>query len=375
VIRPIQTTWNAFLTAVVATLLAGLFVAALPPQYRATAIVKGNPDGMLIVQSGELLAQVMADSGIDASDLYGWSEEWTGTQVEGAALLRQKLYVAAGDEASWIKVSVEGRVAQSTAVLANAIARAYLDRIRQNELTLEVKSALFAEVTAGEQVLNSFLARHPDIVDFRSEKNRLDGELRNIQQRILGEQRKVERIDGQIALARAGIVTTLNDPGVQNSARQRDTLLQQAAGLATRYGAEHMKLREAKAKAVEAETQLRAAFRAAIRRFEVEKAEVRRIVGAIQTEQAKKQAEVDQLLKREQEHQQYRMARQTALDKFNGLTAEEERYEFAEAAVPASTLGVSQLYLLGLVFAGVFLVVQLLGLVRLKMIKVEATGE
>ena len=69
------------------------------------------------------------------------------------------------------------------------------------------------------------------------------------------------------------------------------------------------------------------------------------------------------------------MARQTALDKFNGLTAEEERYEFAEAAVPASTLGVSQLYLLGLVFAGVFLVVQLLGLVRLKMIKVEATGE
>jgi len=367
--KALQSIWNAFLTATVVTMLAGLFVAAMPPVYRATATVKGEPDGMLIIQSGELLGQVMQTSGIKPDDLYGWLEEWAGSDVAGAVLLKQKLFVSAGAEPGWIDVTVEGRVAKSTAVLANEIVKAYLDRIRQNELTVEAKAALYQIVESRERELAGFLAANPRIVDFRNEKNRFDAELRGIDQRIAEQQRRYQQVESQITLARQGNVSETNDAAVKRVARERDMFASQLASLETRYGKQHKRIREAQAKLNEAENQLRQAFSSSLSRLSVQARQVEAAIQAAESEKVQKNRAIEQLLALEVQHQKYRMARQSALDQLNGMTQEQRRYEFSEATPPSNTLGFSQLLLLGGVFGGVFVLVQLLTLGEVQAIR------
>lgn len=363
----IQSIWSAFLTATVVTMLAGLFVAALPPVYRATATVKGTPDGMLIIQSGELLAQVMQTAEVRPDDLYGWTEEIAGADVDGAALLQQKLFVSRGAEAGWIDITVEGGVAQSTARLANEIAKAYLDRVRQNELTLEAKQALYLVVETREAELSKFLQENPKLVDFRAEKNRLDTELRNIDQRVKAEQLKRTRNAEQIDFANQRSVSALNDTVVKQAARERDLADQSIASLTSRYGNQHQKLRQARAKFETAESQLNQAFANAISRLNIQDRHIEDSIRSVEAEHTRKAKEVEELLALEAHHAQLKLARQSALDRFNGMTREQRRYEFAEAAPTANTLGYNQMMLLVGIFLTVFVLVQVLMLLRGRM--------
>ena len=115
--------WNALLTASVVTLLAALFVAALPPVYRATAIVQGTSEDMLRMRSADFLEQVLKESKADTSDLVGWLEEVTSAKQQGSQLLQQKLFVSSGEETGWIIVTVEAQNADTAQKFANDIAR------------------------------------------------------------------------------------------------------------------------------------------------------------------------------------------------------------------------------------------------------------
>ena len=71
-----------------------------------------------------------------------------------------------------------------------------------------------------------------------------------------------------------------------------------------------------------------------------------------------------ELLEVAAEHEKLLQARQSAVDRFNGLTREEHRYEFSEASVSSRIFGKEQVQLIVGVFAITFVLVLLLSMVR-----------
>ena len=142
--------WNALLTAVVVTLLAGLFVAAMPPVYLATATVKGDADGILIIRSGDLIAEVTRVVKPQPDDLRSWLQELTSESTDVPTMLKQNLTVEARPGEGWLDITVQARVSVTAARLANEIASAYLSRVDQNNLTPEAMAMLFQPVEDAE---------------------------------------------------------------------------------------------------------------------------------------------------------------------------------------------------------------------------------
>ena len=236
-----QALWNSVLTALVVSVLAGLFVAAMPPVYRATAIVKGDAEDMLLVSSGELLAEVMDTTAVPVEHLYGWFERYSETGGEGPTVLRQKLTVSKGSEINWINISVEGSHQDSVSQLANALARAFLDRVRQNELTVSAKEKLFEPVEKADEDIALFLSRHPEIVDLEGETGRIEAKIADVRRRMSADHRSQVYLAEQMTLAKNRVVANLDDNAVAHAARQRNVQKQTLAGIATRYGSKHMK--------------------------------------------------------------------------------------------------------------------------------------
>ncbi|MBT4163140.1 MAG: hypothetical protein HOC70_11210 [Gammaproteobacteria bacterium] len=356
--------WNSLLTATVVAMLYGLFIAAMPPVYRATATVKGDADGMLIIQSGELLDDVLASSGIQTVDLQGWLEEFASADLDGTMLLRQKLFVASGAQDDWIDITVEAQVARTASHLANEIARAYLDRVRQNELTLEARAELFAGVKAAEFELTTFIDAHPAVLDFKVERKRLDRELAKLKQQHQIATQKHRQIVEKEALARLRDTENLQDRTVQKAAGAASTLQLRLAELATRYGSQHRKLIEAEAKLAESRKMLESALEEAVVRFNQLAQTVQHELKQIDRGIENLHADVERLSALEVTHRKLLLGRESALDRFDGMTREQKRYEFSEATPPDNSLGFNQLVLLGVIFAGVFVLVFLLSSIR-----------
>ena len=70
------------------------------------------------------------------------------------------------------------------------------------------------------------------------------------------------------------------------------------------------------------------------------------------------------LVEREARHQQLKLARESALARYNGITQEQKRYEFSEAVPPPNSLGFAQLVSLLAIFFVTFLAVFLASLLR-----------
>ena len=75
-------------------------------------------------------------------------------------------------------------------------------------------------------------------------------------------------------------------------------------------------------------------------------------------------AEREALVEREARHQQLKLARESALARYNGITQEQKRYEFSEAVPPPNSLGFAQLVSLLAIFFVTFLAVFLASLLR-----------
>lgn len=360
----VNTLWNALLTAVVVTMLAGLFIAAMPPVYRATATVKGNADGMLIIQSGDLLAGVMKSANVNPEDLQGWFEDFSNTDVDVSTLLQQKLFVSTGERQDWIDITVEAQVAESAALLANEIAKAYLDRTRENAVTPALRDRLFAEVEAADRSISEFVRQHPESVSFDDERTRLSRRLTELQRLLIPLNNKLRGIDDQLLKARQGDVRALRNNVVAGALASRNDLQMRRAELSGRYGDQHQKMVEISAKLRVAEKRLIEAVKIATLAVQQQREIAAEAVAEIE---AQRQSVIDRqsgFKDLQAEHHILLQNRQTALDRFNGVIQEQRRYEFSEAAPPAKTPGISQLVLLGLVFLASFVLVALLVAIR-----------
>ncbi|NBP89530.1 MAG: hypothetical protein EBU59_13735, partial [Planctomycetia bacterium] len=195
--------WNALLTAVVVTLLAGLFVAAMPPVYLATATVKGDADGILIIRSGDLIAEVTRVVKPQPDDLRSWLQELTSESTDVPTMLKQNLTVEARPGEGWLDITVQARVSVTAARLANEIASAYLSRVDQNNLTPEAMAMLFQPVEDAEAALVAFLDQHPELASFRAALQPLDRELQLRARQVETVENKLAQIDEQRRAAKS----------------------------------------------------------------------------------------------------------------------------------------------------------------------------
>ena len=349
--------WNSLLTASAAALLAGLFVMAMPPVYQATATVRGESNDLLLVMSGDLLLQAFTAAGVPESDLDGWLEEFSGTGAKGVERLQKNLHVTTGEQPGWIDISVEAANANSAALLANEIAKAYLDRTRINELTKDVRLALFSPVELADRQIAALLEQHTSLVDFRAEKTRLENELNINRQEVQVELNKKNYAEEQAMLASSKTLSDLNDPAAAHAARQVRVQQETLAVLSTRYGNAHSKFQEAEAALNSFEANLDDAFSQAAIRYEQRMSQIDRRVGELEGKKRELEIQIQDLLALLVQKEKLQMSRRSALDRFNGVTRSEERYEFAEAVPGSRAVAGSQVIVVAFVFAFVFLFV------------------
>ena len=352
--------WNALLSAAVITLLAGLFVAAMPPVYRATAVVEGDASDMLMLRSAQLLEQVVSTTQADLTQLPGWMEQLTNETVDPLNLVRRKVFVAKGAEPGWIDVTVEASHAETASTLANEIARAYVAGKAVVRLNPEEKATLFKAVEAAEARLKAHTESFPMVLNFERESQRIDRQLTEAEQKVASLGSRQEALKAELAANQQSRMADLNDDGVLAALKQVEQAKVVLAELSTRYGERHMKMQSQEARV------------AAARKVLEERAQqygekLREQLSASETAVATAKREIrdytDSLDELRQQHSTYRsllLERESAFRKFEGMAEENTTEVFADAAPPGSSFGYSQLMLLMLVFVLSFLLMLVL---------------
>jgi len=355
--------WNALLTAVVVTLLAGLFVAAMPPVYLATATVKGDADGILIIRSGDLIEEVTRVVKPQPDDLRGWLQELTSEITDVPTMLKQNLSVQARPGEGWLDITVQARVSVTAAKLANEIARAYLGRVDQNKLTPEAKARLFQPVEAAETALADYLQQHPELASFQAALQPIDREMQVRVRALEAAENKLTQIDEQRRAVKND-VSLLTEASVVRALQRRDSVRQRVAEMETRYGSQHQKMIAVRAELRETEKQLSQALADFEARLQQRRSDARAERARAESALQRARAEREALVEREARHQQLKLARESALARYNGITQEQKRYEFSEAVPPPNSLGFAQLVSLVAIFFLTFIVVFLVSLIR-----------
>lgn len=351
--------WNASLTATVVTLLAGLFVAAMPPVYQATATVKGEPDGILVIRSGDLLVEVLSKVTLKPGQLRGWLQTWTSEKEDNLTLLKQSLTVESGEHEGWIDITIEASVAKTAAELANEISKIYLGRIENLKFTPEVRATLFKPVEALDEAIRAFTLANPNIANFKRELQALDQKLILNSRTIDNLAVQLEALEKEKLNARTD-PTQIRDGAVIRALQRRDAQTVRNAELKTRYGERHQKMIEGEAGLGEAEKLLAEAIRDHLTRLDKKRQPLLDQRLAFENVAREIAKERHSLLSLEAEYQQLKLERESALARFSGLTTEQKRYDFSEAVPPPNSLGMSRLFLLAAIFVATFVLVFLL---------------
>lgn len=356
--------WNALLTASVVTLLAALFVAAMPPVYRATAIVQGTADDMLRMHSADFLAQVLKESKADTGDLVGWLEQLTSARQQGVQLLYQKLFVSPGDEDGWINVTVEAQNAETAQRFANDIARLHSQLRTRVQLSPEEKAVLFVEVEKADETLKAFMQQHPEVLRHTQERqNLLQGVERGNQQVAQLESRQ-DNLRQQLEAVRRKALGVLTEAGVVRAIERIDNHSAKMATLTTRYGEQHQKMRAALAEKERWDQALKDELVAYGARLEERILKIRADLAMQQAVIADLQQKVTLLDQSHLHYEQLKVDRKTALARFEGMNDEATTDIFARAVVPGNTLGFNQTLLLVFVFLVSFMLMAILMIVR-----------
>lgn len=354
--------WNALLTAVVVTLLAGLFVAAMPPVYQATAIVRGSDDEMLQLQSASLLAEVTRTTSVDLTELRGWFEQLTEGEggLDKITLLQQKLDIARGEKADWINITVEAQDAKSAAQLADGIAREYSRQRMRKTLSAEdrMQASRTADI-AGTQLLGH-LEQDPRLLDYPSALRALQTQIRQIEQKIEAIDKEITRLGVERSAASRGDTGALTEPGVVRVLQRLKSLEATQAGLAKKYGSAHQKMTAIQAQLAQANRSLAdelEGFRKRLdQRITVHEQNRAQFGAEIET----LQMQILALQASETRRQQLRLAHEKSLAQLQGLTDDTAVEAYASAVLPRNTLGSNQLLLVLLVFSATFVLVFLL---------------
>ena len=262
--------WNALLTAVLAAMFSALVLLAIPPEYRATATVLGTSDDQLVVQSGDLLEQVLNQTRVQADHLQGWLPRWLGRRQDTMSLLRERLTIAYDQTNDWISISVSSLDPGVAAILADHIAEAFVDRKAELSVSPATRLKLAGELAAVEAELDAFVMKHPALENLKQERsllaNRravLQQEQRVVNQQLAALQEKSMRID------QGELEAVPGEPVLGRSVVLRDKLALELSELSTRYGNRHVRYSAAAAKLDEAERQLGVALQAVRERIRV----------------------------------------------------------------------------------------------------------
>jgi uncharacterized protein involved in exopolysaccharide biosynthesis len=356
--------WNALLTAIVVTLLAGLFVAAMPPVYRATAIVKGDTDDMLKIQSGDLLQGVIKTTKADLGQLEGWLEQLMSARTDPVNLLREKLTVSEGDDPEWVNISIEAQSANTASTLANDLAHLYLEQSARVQLSPEEKARLFTAVEESNSRLLSFLQQYPVLLNPGSERARLDvlvGQTEKKQQALMSS---LDQFQAQRRAAAEGEIGALTEPGVVRASRRLDTLNLERAELAARYGSQHLKMSGQAARVQTASELLSDEIDAYRMRLTTKIAELGKQLTEVSRVRAKLADELGRFVDRQLALKGLELAKESAVKKYEGMTEETKVELIADAVPPRNTFGVNQLMLLGFVFLVSFMLMVVLMVIR-----------
>ena len=356
--------WNALLTATVVTLLAGLFVAAMPPVYRATAIVKGDSDAMLKIQSGDLMREIVGTTKADLGKLEGWLEQLMSARADPVVLLKEKLTVSVGEDPEWVNVSVEAQSAKAASILANDLAHLYLKRNARVRLSPEEKAHLFLAVEESNRDLLTFLQQNPALINVAAEQARFDRRIEQSQQRRRALLNTVEQFKEQRRAVSAGEVGTLTEPGVVRASERLLVLNVTLAKLSARYGSQHMKISGQEAEIRKATELLGDALDAYAARIKLKIIELERQLSQADEALGDLAIELDRFVNLELELKRLALVKEAAVKKFEGMT-EDSRVELvADAVPPRNTFGFNQLMLLGIVFLGSFMMMVMLMVIR-----------
>ncbi len=356
--------WNALLTASVVTLLAALFVAALPPVYRATAIVQGTSEDMLRMLSADFLEQVLKESKADTSDLVGWLEEVTSAKQQGSQLLQQKLFVSSGEEAGWINVTVEAQNADTAQKFANDIARIHSQNKTRVQLTPEEKAVLFMGVEAADEQLKKFMEMNPEVLRYTQERQNLIRLSERSDQQTKQLQQQLENFRQQLEAARRMEIGALTEPGVVRASQRLQNYDAKLSDLASRYGEQHRKMLAAVAERETIDKQLKDELAAFSRRLEDRIQRVRSDVSKAQKTTDEISGKVSSLDEAHLEYEKLKLERKTALARYEGMSEEASGEVFARAVTPGNTLGFNQALLLAFVFLVTFMLMAILMIVR-----------
>jgi len=356
--------WNALLTAIVVTLLAGLFVAAMPPVYQATAIVKGDSDTMLKLQSADLLLRVVRGTKADLGELEGWLEQLMSARAEPVVLLKEKLTVSVGEDPEWVNVSVEAQSAKTASMLANEIAHLYLEQNARVRLSSEEKARLFVAVEESNARLLSYLKENPALILSSSGKARLDAQAEQSRKRQLALLDTLEQFEQQRLAAARGEIGVLTEPGVVRASQRLDALKLELAELTTRYGPLHQRMAGQKAEVRKAAELLGEALDAYQARIKLKILELERQLAEVDEAVIGWKVELDRFADQQLELKRLELEKEAAVRKFEGMTENSGVELVADAAPPRNTFGFNQLMLLGLVFLGSFMLMVILMVIR-----------
>lgn len=364
--------WNALLTATVVTLLAGLFVAAMPPVYRATSTVQGSAEDMLRLRSADFLGQVLKESSASTEDLVGWLEEITSARQKGIQLLEQKLFISAGEQPGWIDITVEAQNANTATDFANDIARVHSEQRTRVKLTPEEKAMLFGEVEKIDAELARFLDRYPEVLRYPQARQAYVLDTNRQQQAETNLLNQQEQFRAQLEAARRAEIGAIREPGVVRASQNLNNYEGRLANLASRYGEQHQKMLAAQAERQKFEDQLQDELLAFGARLEER---IKTLRADLKRQQARIKEAEDRVNNLDQEYLEYeklKLARSTALARFEGMTEEEASTTYARAVTPGNSLGFNQVLLLAFVFLVSFMLMAILMIVRASRVRSAA---
>lgn len=356
--------WNALLTATAVTLLAGFFVAAMPPVYRATAVVKGDSDAMLKIQSGDLLQSVVGTTKADLGKLEGWLEQLMNASADPVVLLKEKLTVSVGADPDWVNVSVEAQSARAASILANDLAHLYLKRNAKARLSPEEKAYLFLAVEESNINLLAFLQTNPALINIAAEEARLDREVAQFQNQRQRLSSALQQSREQHLAVTKRELGRLTEPGVVRAAQRLQALKVELAALGARYGAQHVRMLGQHAEIRAATELLDEALGAYGARLELKILEYEGQLSQADEALVDRGIELDRLVNQQLELKSLELTKEAAVKKFEGMTEDFNVALVADAVPPRNTFGFNQLMLLGFVFLGSFMLMVILMMIR-----------
>lgn len=354
--------WNALLTAIVVTLLAALFVAAMPPVYQAKATVRGSADDMLLIQSAEILELVSRTTKVRILRLRGWFEQLleAGGDLDKITLLQQKLTVSRGQQSDWIDIIIEAQDPNVAAVLADEIAAAYSKKRSRSTLQTQERALAQQQAASLEMDLLRHLESDARLLNFAAASRALKNDMRQRDQKFDAIDKEIVRLSREKEAAAVGDTGALTEPGVVRSVERVVKVKMEQSALAMRYGPGHQKSTLMEARLSQANVELKDELNAFLQRVDQRIDVYLKNRMTFEKEKAALASQLMALERSQVEREGLRLRHDTALATLQGFTDDSVVQAFAKAVPPRNTFGSNQLLLLLSIFSSSFLFILVL---------------